>query len=129
MEASEGDLTSRGYGAVLWEPDDKTVRNARVTRFMAWLTANRRPAFNGYEDLWRWSVTDPAAFWSAVWDYFDVLGDRGNGPVLAGEVMPDVQWFPGATLIYVRNAMMTAWTDPDRTSVILVSVRGRVGML
>ena len=32
-----GDLTSRGYGAVLWEPDDKTVRDARVTRFMTWL--------------------------------------------------------------------------------------------
>jgi hypothetical protein len=43
MEASEGDLTSRGYGAVLWEPDDKTVRDARVTRFMTWLAANRPP--------------------------------------------------------------------------------------
>jgi acetoacetyl-CoA synthetase len=93
MEASEGDLTSRGYGAVLWEPDDKTIRNARVTRFMTWL-AGRGQAFHGYQDLWQWSVTDPAAFWSAVWDYFEVLGDRGNGPVLAGEVMPDVQWFP-----------------------------------
>ena len=37
MEAS--DLTGRGYGAVLWEPDGKTVRNARVTRFMNWLAA------------------------------------------------------------------------------------------
>ena len=41
MEASEGDLLSRGYGAVLWEPDDKTVRDARVTRFMNWLAARR----------------------------------------------------------------------------------------
>ena len=41
MEASEGDLTSRGYGAVLWEPDGKTVRDARVTRFMRWLAADR----------------------------------------------------------------------------------------
>ena len=80
MEASEGDLTSRGYGAVLWEPDDKTVRDARVTRFMSWLAAPRRCTAGGYEDLWHWSVTDPAAFWSAVWDYFEVLGDRGDGP-------------------------------------------------
>ena len=116
MEASEGDLTSRGYGAVLWEPDDKTVRGARVTRFMTWLETSRGVRHSGYEDLWRWSVTDPAAFWSAVWDYFDVLGDRGNGPVLAGEVMPDVQWFGGATLNYARNALRTAWTDPDRTA-------------
>ena len=127
MEAS--DLTSRGYGAVLWEPDDRTIRNARVTRFMNWLAADRGPALDGYEDLWRWSVTDPAAFWSAVWDYFDVLGDRGDGPVLAGEVMPDVRWFTGATLNYARNALRTAWTDPDRTAIIFDSERGRAGSL
>jgi acetoacetyl-CoA synthetase len=129
MEASEGDLTSRGYGAVLWEPDDKTVRGARVTRFMTWLETSRGVRHSGYEDLWRWSVTDPAAFWSAVWDYFDVLGDRGNGPVLAGEAMPDVQWFGGATLNYARNALRAAWTDPDRTAVIFDSERGRAGSL
>jgi acetoacetyl-CoA synthetase len=128
MEASEGDLTSRGYGALLWEPDDKTVRGARVTRFMTWL-ARRGPSFDGYQDLWQWSVTDPAAFWSAVWDYFDVLGDRGHGPVLAGEAMPDVQWFPGATLNYARNALRAAWTDPDRTAIIFDSERGRAGSL
>jgi len=128
MEASEGDLTSRGYGAVLWEPDNKTVRDARVTRFMTWL-AGRGQAFDGYQDLWQWSVTEPAAFWSAVWDYFGVLGDRGDGPVLDGQDMPDVQWFGGATLNYARNALRTAWTDPDRTAIIFDSERGRAGSL
>ena len=127
MEASEA--TGRGYGAVLWEPDDKTVRNARVTRFMHWLEARRGLHHDGYEELWRWSVTEPAAFWSAVWDYFDVLGDRGDGPVLAGEVMPDVRWFTGATLNDARNALRTAWTDPDRTAIIFDSERARAGSL
>ncbi|MGH3172829.1 MAG: AMP-binding protein, partial [Streptosporangiaceae bacterium] len=129
MEASVGDLTSRGYGAVLWEPDDKTVRDARVTRFMTWLAGRGTLNPGGYQDLWHWSVTDPAAFWSAVWDYFGVLGDRGDGPALAGQVMPDVQWFPGATLNYARNALRTAWTDPDRTAIIFDSERGRAGSL
>ena len=127
MEAS--DLTGRGYGAVLWEPDGKTVRNARVTRFMTWLAARGTLDPGGYADLWRWSVTDPAAFWSAVWDYFDVLGDRGEGPDLAGQVMPDVRWFAGATLNYARNALRTAWTDPDRAAIIFDSERGRAGSL
>jgi acetoacetyl-CoA synthetase len=127
MEASEA--TGRGYGAMLWEPDDKTVRNARIARFMRWLEDRRGLHHDGYEDLWRWSVTEPAAFWSAVWDYFDVLGDRGDGPVLAGEVMPDVRWFTGATLNYARNALRTAWTDPDRTAIIFDSERARAGSL
>src|SRR5690242_15576545 len=129
MEAIVGDLTSRGYGAVLWEPDDKTVRDARVTRFMTWLAGRGTLNPGDYQDLWHWSVTDPAAFWSAVWDYFGVLGDRGDGPALAGQVMPDVQWFGGATLNYARNALRTAWTDPDRTAIIFDSERGRAGSL
>ncbi len=29
--------------------------------------------------LWRWSIEDPAAFWSPIWDCFGVPGDRGLG--------------------------------------------------
>jgi acetoacetyl-CoA synthetase len=122
-------LTSRGYGAVLWEPDEQTVHDARITRFMRWLAARRGHHFAGYDDLWRWSVTEPGAFWAALWDYFEVLGDRGPGPVLAGGAMPDVRWFDGATLNYARNALRTAWTDPDRTAIIYDSERSRAGRL
>jgi acetoacetyl-CoA synthetase len=123
------DLTSRGYGAVLWEPDDQTVLQARVTRFMRWLAAQRGHHFAGYQDLWQWSVTQPGPFWAALWDYFEVLGDRGPGPVLVGEVMPDVRWFEGATLNYARNALRTAWADPARTAIIFDSERSRAGRL
>ena len=125
----EDDPTRRGYGAVLWEPDDKTIRDARVTRFMSWLETRRKPRFDGYRELWQWSVAQPAEFWTAVWDYFEVLGDRGAGPALAGPGMPDVRWFDGATLNYARNALRTAWTDPDRTAIIFDSERGRAGSL
>jgi acetoacetyl-CoA synthetase len=125
MEATDDDLRSRGYGAVLWEPGPKTVRDARVTHFMTWLGHHG----HGYQDLWRWSVAEPGRFWSAIWDYFDVLGDRGSGPALAGETMPDVRWFPGATLNYARNALRTAWTDPSRTAIISDSERPVAGRL
>jgi acetoacetyl-CoA synthetase len=43
--------------------------------------------------------------------------------------MPDVRWFDGATLNYARNALRTAWTDPDRTAIIFDSERARAGRL
>ena len=129
MEASDGDLTSRGYGAVLWEPDDRTVRDARVTHFIRWLESRGTAPGDGYQGLWQWSVTHPGEFWTAVWDYFDVLGDRGDGQALAGDTMPDVRWFGGATLNYARNALRTAWTDPSRTAIIFDNERGRAGHL
>jgi acetoacetyl-CoA synthetase len=129
MEASEGDLTSRGYGAVLWEPDETTVRDARVTDFIRWLEVRGVQAPGGYQDLWQWSVTHPGEFWTEIWDYFDVLGDRGDSPALAGQAMPDVRWFDGATLNYARNALRTAQTDPSRVAIIFDSERGRAGSL
>jgi len=124
MQTSGGEALSRGYGAVLWEPDEKAVHDARITRFAGWL-AERGHAFAGYADLWQWSVTEPAQFWGAIWDYFEVLGDRGDpaAGVLTGAVMPDVRWFPDATLNYARNALRTAWTDPARTAIIVDSER------
>jgi len=118
-------MTAQGYGRTLWEPDDTVRRHARISRYMSWLGRG----LDDYPRLWDWSVTDPAGFWSTIWDYFEVLGDRGDAPVLTGETMPDVRWFPGATLNYARNALRTAWTDPDRTALIFTSERSAAGRL
>ncbi len=131
MEASDNDQLSRGYGTVLWEPDQKTVSQARITGFMRWLADGGGPEFGCYDDLWRWSVTYPARFWTAIWDHFDVLGEWDHDPasVITGETMPDVHWFAGATLNYARNALRTAWTDPGRIAIIFDSERSRAGAL
>ncbi|MBV9445122.1 MAG: acetoacetate--CoA ligase [Streptosporangiaceae bacterium] len=122
-------MTAEGYGQTLWEPDAKTIRNARITRYMAWLGRNYGKEFDDYQSLWEWSVADPAAFWSTIWDYFEVLGDRAGAPALTGNTMPDVQWFTGATLNYARNALRTAWTDPERTAIVFYNERSVAGRL
>ncbi|SNT56779.1 acetoacetyl-CoA synthetase [Streptosporangium subroseum] len=99
-------------GALLWEPTPEVVRDAKVTRYMEWLG---RPG--DYESLWRWSVDAPAEFWTSVWDYFEVVGERGDGPVISG-TMPGVEWFAGSTLNYAANALRRAATEPDRPAVV-----------
>ncbi|MFF0244604.1 acetoacetate--CoA ligase [Streptosporangium sandarakinum] len=99
-------------GALLWEPSPEVVRDAKVTRYMEWLG---RPG--DYDSLWRWSVDDPAGFWTSVWDYFGVAGERGDGPVLSG-TMPGAEWFAGSTLNYAANALRRAASDPGRLAVV-----------
>ncbi|WP_433420513.1 acetoacetate--CoA ligase [Microtetraspora malaysiensis] len=96
-------------GALLWEPTAEVVRNAKITRYAEWLGRK-----GDYQDIWQWSVESPAEFWTSIWDYFAVVGDRGDGPVLSG-TMPDVTWFEGTTLNYAENALRG---DPDRLAVI-----------
>jgi acetoacetyl-CoA synthetase len=113
-----------GYGATLWEPSERSVSQARITGYLAWLASQRDRDFSGYDDLWRWSVASPEEFWPSVWDYFDVLGNRGDGAVLSGGEMPDVRWFSGATLNYARNALRSARSRPDATAVVFRSENG-----
>ena len=137
-DAAAGALLGSGYGATLWEPGPDVIERARITQFCRWLVRERGlpladpagpvdpvdpvapvgRAQHVYGELWRWSVTETAAFWESVWDYFGVLGQRGNGPVLTGGPMPDTQWFPGATLNYARNALRAAVEDPGRAAII-----------
>jgi acetoacetyl-CoA synthetase len=131
MSGDERDgLPSRDYGEVLWRPGSDLVERARITGYQRWLAAERGvPAGggpdHGYRALWEWSVGEPAGFWGSLWDYFGVLGERGDGPVLTGDEMPGVSWFGGATLNYARNALRTAGSDPGRLAVIARDEGGR----
>jgi acetoacetyl-CoA synthetase len=122
-------LLGRDYGAPLWRPTERTVRAARITGYAGWLRDAGGPDLSGYDELWRWSVAQPEAFWASLWRHFDVLGHLGEGPALSGGPMPDVRWFEGTTVNYARNALRTAATEPDRTAVIYRSEAGRSGTL
>jgi acetoacetyl-CoA synthetase len=119
----------RDYGATLWQPTERSISGARITRYAAWLRDAGGPDLRGYEELWRWSVEAPEAFWASLWRHFGVLGRLGDGPVLSGGPMPDVRWFGGTTLNYARNALRTAGTQPGKTAVIYRSETGRTGTL
>ena len=120
----------RGYGTVLATPTRADIEQSRITDYARWLADQRGIALAAnYHELWRWSVSEPAEFWSSIWDYFGVLGTRGDGPVLTGGPMPAVSWFSGSTLNYARNALRVASADPHRTAIIYRSEAGHHGSL
>ena len=127
-------IAGRDYGELLWEPTQESAAGTEIVRYTSWLAGHGGPTipsprgFPDYQALWQWSVADPGAFWSSIWDFFGVLGSRGDGPVLSG-AMPEAHWFTGATLNYARNALRRAQTDPDRTAALYRSEAGRDGQL
>jgi acetoacetyl-CoA synthetase len=74
-----------------------------MTEYMRWLESERGLRFDGYHDLWRWSVDDLPAFWSSIWDFFGVQADGGYQRVLSNHEMPGAEWFPGAHLNYAEH--------------------------
>jgi acetoacetyl-CoA synthetase len=88
---------------ILWEPSDDFKRATTLTRYMRWLERERGERFAGYDELWRWSVTDLEAFWASIWDFFGVRASRPYGRVLSARGMPGARWFEGAELNYAEH--------------------------
>jgi acetoacetyl-CoA synthetase len=106
-------------GDLLWAPGPDRLEAANLTAFTRWLDAERGLAFTGYRDLWRWSTGDLEAFWQAIWDYFGVEPSQPHTRVLASEVMPGAQWFPGARLNYAQHMLRRERSAPPGTDALL----------
>ena len=65
-------------------------------------------------DLQRWSVEKPEEFWSALWDFISVIGEKGSR-ALEVSTLPDSRFFPDAQVSYLENLLH------PKTSVTLVS--------
>ena len=91
---------------MLWQPSPERVADANLTGFAA--LARERHGLNAtdYATLHRWSIENRAEFWSTVWEHGEVIGERGDGPVLVdGDRMPGAKWFPGARLNFAENLL------------------------
>jgi acetoacetyl-CoA synthetase len=94
---------------VLWEPSAELERGAKVSAYMRWLAETRDLHFDGYDDLWKWSVEDLEGFWGSLWEYFEVEGSYER--VLGSREMPGAQWFSGAELNYAEHILRNARDD------------------
>ncbi|CAH1672514.1 acetoacetate--CoA ligase [Chelatococcus asaccharovorans] len=88
----------------LWTPDPADASLSTVARFMAFLGARVGQRLSSYRELHALSVADRAAFWSAVWDFCGVVGERTD-TVLAQDTMPGAVFFPGARLSFAENLL------------------------
>ncbi len=103
----------------LWEPPAELVERARMTEYMRWLAAERDLRFDGYHELWRWSVEDLEGFWDSIWDFFGVQADGERGAVLANRAMPGAEWFPGTSLNYAEHVF--SGKDDTETAILHAS--------
>ncbi|MCP5428458.1 MAG: acetoacetate--CoA ligase [Chromatiaceae bacterium] len=89
----------------LWRPNEQQIADANITGFMQRATRFTGRAIDTYEDLWNWSVDDIEGFWSLLWSYGSVLGDRSADVVDGADKMPGASWFPKARLNYAQNLL------------------------
>jgi acetoacetyl-CoA synthetase len=93
----------------LWTPDERRSSATILSAFCSWLSARTGKPLGDYGALHRFSTADPAEFWSAVWDFTKISGDKGAAPYLAdADKMPGAAFFPGARLNFAENLLRHA---------------------
>lgn len=100
----------------LWTPSRERVAAAQVTKFRERIEHEHGVELRDYAALHRWSVEQPEEFWSAVWDFCAVVGERGDAVLVAApERLQTVRWFPSARLSFAENLLRG---DDARLAVI-----------
>src|SRR3974390_1367409 len=100
---------------VLWTPSPERVERATLTRYGRWLAEARRLEFEGYHDLWHWSVSDLEGFWGSLVEFLGVRFASGGDRVLGTSAMPGAAWFPGARVSYAEHVF--AGKDPGGLAI------------
>ena len=106
--------------APLWTPGAERIAHAQITRFMVYVN-ERCGAGVGprYFSLHDWSVANPEAFWSAVWDFCGVVASAKGDEVLAdGDQFPGARWFPQARLNFAENLLRCREDRPALVSLL-----------
>ena len=91
--------------APLWTPSKERIAAAPLTAFMAEASQRAGRKFSHYAELHAWSVADREAFWSLVWDFCGVVGDKGERVLVDGDRMPGARFFPDARLNFAENLL------------------------
>ncbi|MPZ39441.1 MAG: acetoacetate--CoA ligase [Rhizobiales bacterium] len=89
----------------LWIPSADTAAASQVRAFMTEVDRRHGTRLSDYRDLHAWSVAHPDLFWSLVWDFCDVIGDKGERLVSDHGKMPGARFLPDAMLNFAENLL------------------------
>ena len=92
--------------APLWQPSADRMAAARLTAFLDQVERDWGRRFEGYDDLYDWSIAEIEKFWLSVWDFCGVIAQTRGDTVLADpDKMPGARFFPEARLNYAENLL------------------------
>lgn len=100
---------------VIWQPAAGEWATTQLGRFAA------ARGVAGYRELRDWSVADIDGFWEAATAALGVRWVTPPSAMRVGTTMPEVRWFPDATLNYADQALAAAGARPDAVAVIGIS--------
>lgn len=106
----------------LWQPSDTQIAQSALTQFMALAEKKCRKSFDGdYQKLWQWSIDHREDFWSALWEFCDIIAEtRGARTGVDLDKMPGGKFFPDAKINFAENLLRPGRRKVDSASTAII---------
>lgn len=88
----------------IWRPSPADASNSALGQFA------QRQGFgiDEYDALWRWSVSQPASYWSEVWKFAGLRGSIGSSDLSASTDMAGARFFDDGSVNVAENLLAAA---------------------
>ncbi len=108
---------------LLWDPARNGADSSRLADFVRFVEQREKQSFGGfdqkaYEKLQRWAVDEPEKYWSAVWDFTGVIGDKGKTVIQKTKTVPWARFFPDSKISYAENLLHRVHKKPEDPAII-----------
>lgn len=104
------------HNDILWQAPESQRRDSLLWRFAAATAPLHGAAPDDYTLLHEWSLREPEAFYPALWDFTDIIGDKGARSIIASDTLQATRFFPDARLNYAENLLRS----PDDSLAFIV---------
>ncbi len=104
---------------VMWSPSDERIKSSRMYEFMEKINKKYYLNLASFANLQKWSIENKIQFWSSIWDFFEIIGFKGNVPYIDPEnQMPGSKFFPNGKVNYAENMLSG---DVSGTAIVFKS--------
>ncbi len=91
---------------VMWTPSNESLKSSQMFKFVKAINDRYNLDLISFADLHSWSVNNKSDFWSSIWDFFEIIGSKGNTPYIEPEnQMPGSKFFPNGSVNYSENIL------------------------
>jgi len=105
-----------GDNPILWTPGEDRRKASAMYRFM------QQQGFENYDDLYRWSIDDSAAFWEALCKFCDIRFSRdATSTIERRDDIMHAGWFAGGQLNYAEHLLRF---DGDHIALVFSAENG-----
>ncbi len=97
----------------LWTPSPERMDAALMDDFMQFAEDRSGHNLKNYPELYQWSIENSELFWSVLWDFSKVIGEKGLRILVNGDDIEQAEWFPDAQLNFAENLLRRPATGLD----------------